>query len=132
MYALGSLSAELIFTQAILNEIGLSFLLHVRADSSMARAMATKQGASQRMKHIHTRFLFVQDLVFRKLLNMSALKSDVNPNDIGTEGLNKLELCNRMIKTSNKINTSERNGDSEQDEERKETKSNQEIEGCNV
>ena len=61
--------AELIFAQAILKEIGLSFLIHARADSSTARAVATKQGASRKMKHIHTRFLFIQDLVFRKLVN---------------------------------------------------------------
>ena len=39
------------------------------------------------MIHIHTRFLFIQDLVFRKLLTMSAVKTDVNPSDIGTEAL---------------------------------------------
>ena len=37
------------------------------------------------MKHIHTRFLFIQDLVFRKLLTMSA----VNPSDIGTKALGR-------------------------------------------
>ena len=58
MYALGALSAELIFAQAILKEIGLSFLIHARADSSTARAVATNKGASRKMKHIHTRFLF--------------------------------------------------------------------------
>ena len=41
-YALGALSAELIFAQAVLKEIGLSFLLHARADGSTARAVATK------------------------------------------------------------------------------------------
>ena len=81
LYALGSLSAELIVAQAILKEIGLSFLMHARADSSTARAVATKQGASRKMKHIHTRFLFIQDLVFRKLLTMSSVKTDVNPSD---------------------------------------------------
>ena len=73
MYALGAMSAELIFAQALPKEIGLSFLIHARADSSTARAMATKQGASRKMKHIHTRFLFIQDLVFRKLLPMSSV-----------------------------------------------------------
>ena len=43
MSALGALSAELIFAHAILEEIGLSFLIHARADSSTARAVATKQ-----------------------------------------------------------------------------------------
>ena len=89
MYALGALSAELIFAQAILKEIGLSFLIHARADSSTARAVATKQGASRKMKHIHTRFLFIQDLVFRKLLTMSSVKTDVNPSDIGTKALGR-------------------------------------------
>ena len=67
LHALGALSTELIFAQAILKEIGLSFLIHARADSSTVRAVATKQGASRKMKHIHTRFLFIQDSVFRKL-----------------------------------------------------------------
>ena len=53
MFALGALSVELIFAQAILKEFGLSFLIHARADSSTARAVATKQGASGKMKHIH-------------------------------------------------------------------------------
>ena len=87
MYALGALSAELIFAQAILKEIGLPFLIHARADSSTARAVATKQG--RKMKHIHTRFLFIQDLIFRKLPTMSSVKSDVNPSDIGTKALGR-------------------------------------------
>ena len=87
LYALGALSAELIFAQAILKEIGLSFLIHARADSSTAHAVATKQESSRKMKHIHTRFLFIQDLVFRKLMTMSAVTTDVNPNDIWTKAL---------------------------------------------
>ena len=87
LYALEALSAEWIFAQAILKEIGLSFLIHARADSSTARAVATKQRASRKMKRIHTRLLFIQDLVFRKLLTLSAVKTDVNPSDIGTKTL---------------------------------------------
>ena len=41
------------------------------------------------MKHIHTRFLFIQDLVFRKLVTMSSVKTDVNPSDIGMEALGR-------------------------------------------
>ena len=89
LYALGALSAELIFAQAIPHEIGLSFLIHARADSSTARTVATKQGASRKMKHIHTRFLFIQDLVFQKLVTMSSVKTDVNPSDIGTKALGR-------------------------------------------
>ena len=95
LYALGALSAELIFAQAIMKEIGLSFLIHVKTDSSPARAVATKQGASRRNKRIHTRFLFIQGLVFQKLLTTSAIKTDVNPSDIGTKAL-ELERFSRL------------------------------------
>ena len=95
LYALGALSAELISAQATLREIGLSFLIHASADSSTARAMATKQAASRKMNHVHTRFLFVQRLVFRKPLTMSSVKTDVNPSDIGTNALGR-ERCHRL------------------------------------
>ena len=52
--SLRALSAELIFTQAIMKEIGLSFLIHARADRRKARAVATKQGAIRRMRHMHS------------------------------------------------------------------------------
>ena len=87
MINFSALSAELIFAQAVLKDIGLSFLIHARADSSTALAVATQQGASRKMKH--TRFLFIQDLVFRKLLTMSSVKTDVNPSDIGTKALGR-------------------------------------------
>ena len=90
LYALGALSAELIFAQAILKEIGLSFLIHARADSSTARAVATITGASRKMKHIHTRFSYSFKIwYFGKLLTMSSVKSDVNPSDIGTKALGR-------------------------------------------
>ena len=59
LYAFGALSAELIFAQAILKEIGLSFLIHARADSSTARAVATKQRASRKMIEPHSHEILV-------------------------------------------------------------------------
>ena len=38
---------------------------------------------------MYTRFLFIEDLVFRKLLTTSAIKTDVNPSDIGTKALGR-------------------------------------------
>ena len=61
MYAPGALSAGLIFAQATLKEIGLSFLIHARADSSTARASNETSSKSQDETHsheipIHSRF----------------------------------------------------------------------------
>ena len=60
MYALGALSVELIFAQAILKEIGLSFLIHPRANSSTRSGNETSS-ESQDETHsheilIHSRF----------------------------------------------------------------------------
>ena len=41
------------------------------------------------MRHIHTRFLLIQFLVFRKLMTMSSVETDVNPGDIGTKVLGR-------------------------------------------
>ena len=79
-----------------MKEIGLSFLVHIRADR-------TKQGASRKMRHIHTRFLFIQELVFRKLLTTSAIKADVDPSDIGTITLER-ERSSRIRATLGLVN----------------------------
>ena len=60
MYALGALSAELIFAQAILKEIGLSFLIHARQQHSTRSGNETRR-ESQDETHsheilIHSRF----------------------------------------------------------------------------
>ena len=41
------------------------------------------------MRHFHTIFLFIQDLVFQKLLTMSSVKTNVNPSEIGTKALRR-------------------------------------------
>ena len=70
LYALGSCVSDVVFAQAIFGEIGLKFGATVKADSSTARSVAQKQGASRKMKHVAARFLFVQDLTRRKLLKL--------------------------------------------------------------
>ena len=45
------------------------------------------------MTHIHSRFKFIQGVVFRKLLTTSAIKRDVDPSDVGTKGLRRERFC---------------------------------------
>ena len=88
LYALEALTAELI-SRAILQEIGLSFLIHTEVDCSTARAVATKQGARRKMEHFQAILLFIQDSFFRKRLTMSAVKTHLNPSDIGKKALGR-------------------------------------------
>ena len=78
MYALGALSAELIFAQAILKEIGLSFLIHARADSSTARAVATKKKKKTSMSQDDTHS---HDILIHSRFGISETSSDVISQD---------------------------------------------------
>ena len=49
-----ALSSDLIFTQAVLKKIGLSFLVHARADSSTARAGNETRTKQENETHTHT------------------------------------------------------------------------------
>ena len=55
----------------------------------------THKGRQQhgRMNHIRTRFLFIQDMVFRKLLTTSAVKTIMYPSDVGTQPLGRERFC---------------------------------------
>ena len=69
LYALGALSAELIFAQAILKEIGLSFLIHARADSTHSTRSGNETRSKSQDETHHTRSLFIQDLVISETAN---------------------------------------------------------------
>ena len=62
-------------------------LIHARADSSTLRAMATKQGKIRKMKHIHMRFLFIQDRYFGNFERCH--QSRLNPSDFRMEALGR-------------------------------------------
>ena len=89
MYAFGALSAELIFAQGN-TEREWTIILDTRESRQQH---STRSGNETRSKsqdeHIHTRYLFIQDLVFRILLTLSSVKTDVNPSDIGTKELGR-------------------------------------------
>ena len=75
MYALGALSAELIFAQAILEEIGLSLLIHARADSSTARRGGNEtRSESQDETHSH-------EILIQSRFSISETANDVISQD---------------------------------------------------
>ena len=93
--ALGALSAELNFTQAILRDWTV-----IPGARKSRQQHSTNSGNETGRKlenetRVHTRFLFIQDFVFPKLLTMSAVKADVNPSDIGPKTVGR-EGFNRM------------------------------------
>ena len=88
LYAMGGLSAELIFAQATFERDWT-----VIPDTCESRQQhSTRSGNGTRSKsqdETHSHEILIQDLVFRKLLTMSSVKTDVNPSDIGTKALGR-------------------------------------------
>ena len=93
------------------------------------------------MKLIHARFLFIQDLVFRKLLTMSSVKFDVNPSDIGAEALVRerfyrlrsiLVMATKLSETSSPgaAGTMEMSDKDELQEERMVNRTSRKIDTC--
>ena len=74
-----------------MKEIGL--ILDTRRSRQQYSTGSGNETGSKPEDETHTRFLFIQILVFRKLLMMSAVKTDVNPSDVGTKALGRDRLC---------------------------------------
>ena len=68
-------------------EMGLLFGVVARADISVIRTLALRQGASRKMRHIDARHFFVQDLVDKKIVVAQAVNGTENVADIGTKHL---------------------------------------------
>ena len=74
MCALGALSAELIFAQAILKEIGLSFLIHARAQQHSTRSGNETRSKSQDETHLH-------EILMHSRFGISETSNDVISQD---------------------------------------------------
>ena len=67
-----------------LAEVARRILLRVRMDSSAARGIFGRTGPG-RIRHLHTRYLWVQEKVRRKELSTDSVKGDENEADLGTK-----------------------------------------------
>jgi hypothetical protein len=81
--ALSEAAKEAILVRNVLKEIGFDYCIVAYVDSSSARALCLKRGVG-RMKHLDTRFLWLQDLVRDKQLTVEKIATLVNPADVPT------------------------------------------------
>ena len=69
LYALTTGIAEGMVTKHLLQEFGHEVILMNHVDSPSAKAWASKRGLG-RMKHVMPKYMFVQDVVEKKLTNL--------------------------------------------------------------
>ena len=83
-YALTTGVAEGMVTKHLLQELGHEVILMNHVDSQSAKAWASKRGLG-RMKHVMLKYMYVQDVVEKKLTNLAYISTKQNKADLMTK-----------------------------------------------
>jgi hypothetical protein len=78
--------------QALLSDWNLETILKVKSDSSAARGITQRQGLGQ-TRHVETRFLWVQEKVQRRVLELEKAGTNHNVSDLLTKPLYTRSSC---------------------------------------
>ena len=71
-------------TKHLLQELGHEVILMNHVDSQSAKTWASKRGLG-RMKHVMLRYMFLQDVVEKKLTNLAYINTKQNKADLMTK-----------------------------------------------
>ena len=84
LYALTTGIAEGMVTKHLLQELGHEVTLTNHVDSQSAKVWASRRGLG-RMKHVMLKYMFVQDVVEKKLTNLAYINTKANKADLMTK-----------------------------------------------
>jgi len=85
LYAAISSTAEALYSVGLLAELGHLTKARVWTDSSSALSLLQRPGHSRAIRHIHTKFLYIQDLVEKKIIIVAKIGTKVNQGDLLTK-----------------------------------------------
>ena len=85
-YGIVKAACEGLGLQAILRDWGVEVQLKIRSDSSAARAIGNRRGLG-RVRHLDTRFLWVQERIALKHFCVEAVSTEENTGDLFTKSL---------------------------------------------
>ena len=83
-YGICSAGAELMYVGELLAILGYQVQRKVLTDATSARALAVREGVS-RLRHVQTKYLWIQQKVKLDTLKVSAVLGIFNPACIGTK-----------------------------------------------
>ena len=86
-YALGAGCANGLYVKAILDDLDMQAKINLRCDTKAARALAQRQSLSKRTRHVKVKYLYVQDLVKAREIEVSRVATETNLADMGTKHL---------------------------------------------
>ena len=101
-YALGAGCADGLYVKAILDDLGMQPKINLRCDAMAARALTQRQGLSKRTRHVKVKYLYVQDLVKAREIEVSRVATQTNLADMGTKHLpsHRLEFLKSLMEKS--------------------------------
>ena len=89
--ALGAAAQESLYISNFIKEaFEVRTSIRIHTDSSAAKSMAMREGASKKAKGIELRHLFIQQLVNSKIITLRKVRSEDSPADL----LTKFVSCN--------------------------------------
>ena len=95
LYAIGTAAQESLYIRNFIKEaFEVRINIRIRTDSSAAKSISMREGASKKAKHIELRHLFIQQLVKSKIISMRKVRSEDNPSDL----LTKFVSCDTLNK----------------------------------
>jgi hypothetical protein len=99
-YAMCSGAAEGLGLRSLLVEMGLQTQvdLEIKSDSSAAISGMSRLGLGKLMKHVQTKYLFLQELVRNKMVNLVKIDTKLNVADVLTKNVTK-EILERHKRT---------------------------------
>ena len=78
---------EALGVAAVLEEINIVLPITIYTDSTVCLSVLNRLGAGSRLKHVQTKFFFVQELVRSGRIKTCKVDTKENPADIGTKSL---------------------------------------------
>jgi hypothetical protein len=98
-YALARAAAEGLGVQAFLNDLGWDASVRVWVDSSAAKSISSRVGLGK-IRHLEVKFLWIQDMVKNKRIQIRKIRGDANPADNLTKPKSIKDMNqNGMLKT---------------------------------
>ena len=95
-YAITKGSAAGLCLQSLMRDLGVGVDVVVRSDSSAARGFGSRQGLG-RMRHVQSRYLWVQERVKEGHLRLEPIRGKNNPADMFTKAVSGV-LRERFLK----------------------------------
>ena len=94
-YALIKGSSAVLGLQSLFADWGLQITVEVQSDSTSAKSMADRKGVAK-VKHMQTRFLWIQERIANGDITVSHISTKINPADPFTKPLTGPELDGHM------------------------------------